>query len=152
MIINTSKENYSFLTWVMMISFIFIYPMLISIHVSLPLLIGVISYIFIESLEKNKVVFMLLSIVYMINLEVNLSLPLFLLLISSLLFYMFIYPSLKYFRKCKMCKNFLSVVLLDMTYLSSLFAFDFLFQTQSIVLDDILIYSLVFDIVIVMFL
>ncbi len=132
--------------------FILFYPMLISIYVFLPLFIGSMAYILIRGIEKEKSLSIAVATIYLLNLEVNLSLPLFLVIISSLFFYVTIYPSLKYFRRCKVCKPLLAVILLDLFYLGALFSFDFIFQTQSIVLDSILLYSLIVDMLIVVIL
>lgn len=133
-------------------AFAFFYPMLISIYVFLPLLVGAVGYMLVQGLERDSTSFILLSIIYMLNLEVNLSLPIFLIIISTLLFYVTLYPYLQHFRKCKLCRPLISVVLLDMMYLCCLFFYDFIFQTQSIVLDDILLYSLIVDMLVVVIL
>ena len=133
-------------------AFAFFYPMLISIYVFLPLLVGAVGYMLVQGLERDSTSFILLSIIYMLNLEVNLSLPIFLIVISTLLFYVTLYPYLKHFRKCKLCRPLISVVLLDIMYLCCLFFYDFIFQTQSIVLDDILLYSLIVDMLVVVIL
>jgi hypothetical protein len=140
------------LIWVAIGLFVSFYPMLISIYVFLPLFIGAMSYMFILGLEKEKTAYILISIFFMMNIEVNLSLPTFLIIISALLFYVLIYPSLRHFRKCRVCRPILSVLLLDLLYLACLFSYDFVFQTQSIVLDKILLYSLVVDMLIVVIL
>lgn len=140
------------LLWMFILLFVAFYPMLISIYVFLPLFIGAMSYILIQGIERGNLAVLLMSIVYMTNLEVNLSLPLFFILIVTLLFYVVIYPSLTHFRRCRVCKPLLSVIFLDLSYLGSLFAFDFIFQTQSIFLDTILLYSLIVDMLIVVIL
>ncbi|WP_309496915.1 hypothetical protein [Sulfurovum sp.] len=140
------------LIWIAIGLFVFFYPMLISIYVFLPLFIGAMSYMFVLGLEKEKTAYVLISIFFMMNIEVNLSLPTFLIIISTLLFYVLVYPSLTHFRKCRVCRPILSVLLLDLMYLASLFSYDFIFQTQSIVLDKILLYSLVVDMLIVVIL
>lgn len=138
--------------WLLGILFILFYPMLISIYVFLPLLIGVMGYMLVYGIEEGKVSFVLIAIVYMLNLEINLSLPHLLLLLSSLLFYALVYPSLKYFGRCKVCRPLLSVFFLDIIYLMCLFSYDFIFQTQSIVLDKLLLYSLLVDALVVVIL
>jgi len=140
------------LLWIPVVLFVCFYPMLISIYVFLPLFIGAMSYMFVLGLDKEKTAYSLISIFFMMNMEVNLSLPTFLIIISALLFYVLIYPSLMYFRKCKVCRPILSVLLLDLMYLSMLFSYDFIFETQSVVLDSILLYSLVVDMLIVVIL
>ena len=143
------KMKYSTLIWVGILLFISFYPMLVSIYVFLPLFIGFMAYLLVVGIDKNKPSFIMIAIIFMLNLEVNLSLPLFLIIISTLLFYVLIYHNLKYFRNCKICRPLLSVIILDVMYLGALFAFDFIFQTQSIVLDTILLYSLIVDMLIV---
>jgi len=146
---QVAKTQYSTLAWVGILLFVFFYPMLVSIYVFLPLFIGAMSYILVDSIDKNKSSSIIIAIIFMLNLEVNLSLPIFLIIISTLLFYVLIYPHLKYFRNCKICRPLISVILLDLMYLGALFSFDFVFQTQSIVLDTILLYSLIVDMLIV---
>ena len=140
------------LLWIAVLIFIIFYPMLISIYVFLPLLIGVMGYVFIQGIEKGKTRYIFIAIIYFINLEVNLSLPFFLIFISSLLVYVLFYHSLLYFRKCRICRPVLSVLLIDAVYLGSLLSYDFIFQTNSIVLDNILLYSLIVDLLIVVIL
>ena len=138
--------------WLSLLLFIVFYPMLISIYVFLPLLIGVMGYVLIQGIEKGKTRYIFIAIIYFINLEVNLSLPFFLIFISSLLVYVLFYHSLLYFRKCRICRPVLSVLLIDAVYLGSLLFYDFIFQTNSIVLDNILLYSLIVDLLIVVIL
>ena len=144
-----SKINYQAFHILLILFFILFYPMLISIYFFLPLFIGSMSYMLIQGLEKKKPFYSLLSIIFLINLEINLSLPLFLSIITALLFYATLYPSLIYFRRCKLCKPLLSVLILDVFYLSMLFAFDFIFQINSVTLDTILLYSLIIDLFVV---
>jgi hypothetical protein len=152
MVRGAEKTEPSTMFLVAVILAVLFYPMLISIYVFLPLFIGAMSYILIQGLEKDRSFYIFIGIVYLINLEVNLSLPLFLSIITSFFFYLTLYPSLTYFRRCKMCKPIISVMILDLFYLGALISFDFVFQTQSIVLDNILLYSLVVDMLIVVLL
>ena len=149
---QVTKAQHGLFFWLFASVFIFCYPMLISIYVFLPLLIGAMGYMLVQGLEREKASFILLAIVYMVNLEVNLSLPIFLTVISSLLFYILVYPSLKHFRRCKICRALLSVFFLDLMYLGCLFVYDFIFQTQSIILDEILLYTLIVDMLVVVIL
>ena len=138
-----------FLLWAFTVTFIIFYPMLISIYVFLPLLIGVMGYLLILGIEQEKKSYIFAALVYFINLEINLSLPFFLTIISSLLIYVLFFHSLLHFRKCKLCTPIITVILLDFFYLGSLLAYDFIFQDTTIMLDNILLYSLVIDLLIV---
>ena len=143
------KSMHSPIIWTFFILFILFYPMLISIYVFFPLLIGVVGYILMQSIDKGKVSYVAMSIFYLINLEVNLSLPFSLTIISTLIVYMIFYHYLKFFRMCRVCKPVFSVLLIDAIYLGSLLFYDFVFQTHSIVLDNILLYSLIVDVLVV---
>jgi len=147
-----SKSIHVMLIWVSIFLFIIFYPMLISIYVFLPLLIGIMGYILMQGIEKGKPSYILVAVLYFINLEVNLSLPFFLTVISSLLIYVIFYTYLTHFRRCRICKPLLSVLLLDALYLGSLLSYDFIFQSHSIVLDNILLYSLIVDLLVVVIL
>ena len=135
--------------WLTAMLFMVFYPMLISIYVFFPLFIGVMGYLLMKGIDENRIFYILLPIFYFINLEVNLSLPFFLTILTSLLVYVFLYRHLNYFRKCVICRPILSVILIDGFYLLSLLAYDFIFQTHTIVLDSILLYSLIVDLLMV---
>jgi len=138
--------------WIIVLLFILFYPMLISIYVFLPLLIGIMGYIMILGIEQGKLHYILISTIYFINLEVNLSLPFFLTIIMVLLVYVLFYHHMKHFRNCYVCRPILLVILIDIFYLGALLVYDFIFQGTSIVLDNILLYSLIVDILVVVIL
>ncbi len=146
---SVSKLMQLSIIWIITILFIVFYPMLISIYVFLPLFIGIMGYTFIKGVDENNIFYILLSLIYFINLEVNLSLPFFLTIITSLIVYVLFYHYLNYFRKCVICRPILSVLLIDGLYLIFLLAYDFIFQTHTIVLDNILLYSLIVDLLVV---
>ena len=135
--------------WSFVASFIVFYPMLISIYVFLPLLIGFMGYVFILGIDRPRPSYILISMIYLVNLEVNLSLPLFLSLLTIILFYLLIYPSFQIFRKCRICVPLLSVIIIDLLYLLLLLGYDFVFNESSIVVDHLLLYSLVVDMILV---
>jgi hypothetical protein len=143
-------HNYlqSVLLWTVVLLFILFYPMLISIYVFLPLFIGIMGYLLILGIEKGKLSYIMISLLYLVNLDVNLSLPFFLVTIAILTVYVFLYPHFTYFRTCKVCTPFLTVLMIDLVYLGFLLAYDFVFQTENIVLDDILLYPLVVDLLV----
>lgn len=137
------------LIWIVVLGFIIFYPMLISIYVFLPLLIGVTGYMFMKGVEDNRFSYLFVPLVYFTNLEANLSLPFFLMLIAAMLVYLLFFRHLDNFRKCAVCRPLLSVILMDVVYLGLLLSYDFIFQTHSIVVDNILAYSLVIDLLVV---
>ncbi len=135
--------------WSIVITFIIFYPMLISIYVFLPLLIGFMGYVLILGIDRSRISYVFISLVYLINIEVNLSLPLFLSVLTVMLFYVTIYPHLYVLKKCKVCIPLLSVIFIDLLYFIMLLGYDFIFEESSIVIDQLLLYSLVVDILMV---
>ena len=140
------------LMWTLVFSFVIFYPMLISIYVFLPLLVGVMGYMLIKGFEKGKISYIFIGVIYFINLEVNLDLPLFLTIIAALLVYIFVYFKVAFLKRCKVCRPLVTVVAMDFIYLGLLLSYDFMFQTSSIVLNDILQYSLIVDMLMVILL
>jgi len=150
---HISKENMnpvrSALVWSIVVSFVIFYPMLISIYVFLPLMIGFMGYVLILGIDRPRVSYLFISLIYLINLEANLSLPLFLAVLTIILFYITIYPHLQVLKKCKVCIPLLSVVFIDLLYFVMLLGYDFIFDESSIVIDQLILYSLVVDMLMV---
>jgi len=136
------------LLWIVVLTFVLFYPMLISIYVFLPLFIGIMGYFLILGIEQGRLSYVIVSLLYLLNMDINLSLPFLLVTIAILFVYIFFYPHLIHFRKCKVCTPFLTVLLIDLTYFAFLVGYDFIFQTENIVLDDILLYPLVVDLLV----
>ena len=137
------------LLWVMIASFVIFYPMLISIYVFLPLMIGFMGYVMILGIKRSKTSFVFIGLIYLINLEANLSLPLFLSSLTTILYYMTLYPRLNILKKCKVCIPLLSVAFIDLFYFMLLLGYDLIFEESSIVIDYLLLYSLMIDMLMV---
>lgn len=127
--------------------FVILYPMLISVYVFLPLFIGVAGWILLQGFERWDYRRMVPALAYLINLEVNLSLPLLLSLFAVLLYYLLFYDRVLYLKRCKTCVAVLSVVAIDLIYLGVLTLYDMVLDTGTLVLSDLLWYSLIADIV-----
>jgi hypothetical protein len=136
------------LVWTLILLFVLFYPMLISIYVFLPLFIGIMGYVLILGIDRGKWSYVLIALLYLVNMDINLSLPFFLVSIAILFVYVFFYPHFVHFRRCKVCIPLLTVLMIDLVYLGFLLAYDFVFQTENIVLDDILLYPLVVDLLV----
>ncbi|MCB4761059.1 MAG: hypothetical protein LGB62_05520 [Sulfurovum sp.] len=133
---------------ILLILFVLFYPMLVSIYVLLPLFVGIMGYIIIVEIEKGNIFYFIVASLYLVNMEFNLSLPLLLVFIAILFVYAFIYPYFIYFIRCKVCISLLTVLTIDLVYLVFLLIFDFIFQTNNIILDSILFYSLIVDLLV----
>jgi hypothetical protein len=146
------EKKHIVIPFLLLVSFVLLYPMVISIYVFTPLFIGTMVYVFLEGLHRENYVAIFVSIVYFINLEVNLSLPLFFIFIMSLFVYVLFYPLLNDMKKCTYCKAIITVILINVIYVSGLYLHDFIFDTQSIVFDNMLWYALLADIFVVILL
>ena len=146
---NHMSPLWKTLIWSFVVFFVVFYPMLISIYVFLPLMIGLMGYVLIVGIDRSKMSYVVVGLVYLINLEVNLSLPLFLTILTAVLYYITIYPHLHVFKKCKVCIPLLSVMFIDLIYFIMLLGFDMIFGESSIVIDQLLFYSLIADMLVV---
>jgi hypothetical protein len=144
-----SKLNFFQKTF--LILFILFYPFLVSMYPMLPPLIGLVGYIIIYNLNKNPM-YALSGFFYLLNLELNSSLPLFLSTFMIMMIYIFLYSSLKLLIRCRVCLLFTLMVLIDFSYYLGLFLYDFVFNSSSVVGDILLVYYIVIDIFIGVFL
>jgi hypothetical protein len=122
--------------------------MLISIHVFFPLLIGYAGYMLVRGISKNSFPHIFFASLYLLNLDFNLSLPLSLSIITSLLIYIFIYTSKEIFLNCKLCQTIFNIIAIDVVYILFINIYDFIFETKSIDMDLLLLYSLLIDIIV----
>jgi len=121
------------------------YPVLVSIYSMLPPLIGLAGYIIIANVDKNKL-YALAGMVYLLNLELNLTLPILLSIFVVVMTYIFLYSTLKLLIRCQVCLLFTMIVIVDTFYYLTLFLYDAMFQTTTVVGDMMLIYYIIVDI------
>ncbi len=140
------------LFWAVISLFVLLYPILISMYVYLPLFIGFAGYLVIWGIDGHGVRYIWFPLFYLLNLEANLSLPMFLSLLAILLFYLTLYEKIRYFKRCPVCVGLLSVIAIDIYYFVLLLGYDFIFDTTSIFVNSLLLYSLVFDLIFVVLL
>ncbi len=140
------------LFWIAVGCFVLLYPILISMYVFLPLFIGFAGYMVIWGIDGHGVRYIWFPLLYLLNLEANLSLPMFLSLLAILLFYLTLYERIRYFKRCSVCVGLLSVVAIDVYYFILILGYDFMFDTTSIFINSLLLYSLVFDLIFVVLL
>ncbi len=133
------------LLWLGIFAFVLLYPMLVSVYVTLPLFIGIAGYLILRGLEGEGWRYLLLPLFYLLNLEVNLSLPLLLSLAAALIYYLLLYPSMLFLKRCRLCVALLSVLFIDLIYLGLIEIYDFIFSTSSITINTQLVYSLLMD-------
>ncbi|HFC03936.1 MAG TPA: hypothetical protein ENJ74_03590 [Nitratifractor salsuginis] len=133
------------LLWLGIFAFVLLYPMLVSVYVTLPLFIGIAGYLILRGLEGEGWRYLLLPLFYLLNLEINLSLPLLLSLAAVLIYYLLLYPSMLFLKRCRLCVALLSVFFIDLIYLGLIEIYDFIFSTSSITINTQLAYSLLMD-------
>jgi hypothetical protein len=139
------EERLSFLQKTGVVLFVLLYPLFVSMYTMLPPLIGLAGYILIINLEKEKT-YIFAPLLYLLNIDLNSSLPLLLSIFVIILVYMFIYTPLKRLVHCKVCLLFTLIVIIDFLYYLSVFIYDFIFNTTTILADMLLVYYIVIDI------
>ncbi len=139
------EEHLTFLHKVVLVLFVVIYPLFVSIYTMLPPLIGLAGYILIINIEKERT-YTLAPLFYLLNLDLNLSLPLLLSIFVIILIYMFVYMPLKRLIRCRVCLLFALMVSIDFSYYFTLFVYDFIFNTTTVLADMLLLYYIVIDI------
>ena len=145
------KNKLTFIQKFFLFLFVFLYPVLVSMYTMLPPLIGFVGYVIITNMSKNK--FLALSaMLYLFNLDLNLTLPMLLSTFVVVMIYIFLYSNLKLLIRCRVCLLFVLMVLIDFSYYISLFLYDFMFNTSTVIGDMLLVYYIVVDIVIGLFL
>ena len=142
------KRVFAKLVWTILALLVAIfYPILISIYLFLPLFTGVAGYAIIRGAEKGEWLGVIFGLLYLINLDLNLSLPFFAMALTLLAVYFFLYPLWRHFR-CKVCAVLLSVLSIDGIYFGMLKLYDFVFATTTVKTDTILLYHLVTDLLV----
>ena len=121
------------------------YPFLVSIYSMFPPLIGLAGYIIISNVDKNKI-YALTGMVYLLNLELNLTLPILLSIFIVVMTYVFLYSRLRLLIRCQVCFLFSMIVIIDTCYYLTLFLYDAMFQTTTVVGDMMLVYYIMVDI------
>lgn len=142
---DEEEEGLSFIQKTGLILFITIYPLFVSMYTMLPPFIGLAGYVLIINLEKEKA-YAFAPLFYLLNLDLNLSLPLLLSFFIVILVYMFVYTPLKRLVRCKVCSLFTLIIIVDFLYYISLFVYDFIFNTTTVLADMLLVYYIVVDI------
>ena len=141
------EDSLSFRKKILLFIFVLFYPMLVSIYTVLPPLIGLAGYIFIVNIDSKKI-YSVSAFFYLVNLDLNLTLPLFFSTAVTILILMFVYNRLKLLIRCRVCLIFTLIVLIDFIYYITLFVYDFIFNTSTVIGDILLVYYIVIDILV----
>ena len=144
---NFDEKGLNFLEKGLLFIIVFGYPILVSMYTMLPPLIGLAGYIVITNVNKN-IFYALAGMVYLVNLELNLTLPMLLSIFVVVMIYIFLYSTLKLLIRCRVCLLFVLMVLIDFSYYLVLFLYDLMFGTTTVISDMLLVYYIVVDILI----
>ena len=104
---------------------------------------GIAGYALVVGIRTRNTPLIIISALYLLNLEINLSLPIFCSIIAVLIFAMFVLPKLKALTNCEVCVFIASIVLLYIIYYMVLVIDDFIFSTMNHDIDFswLLLYS-----------
>jgi len=144
---DDDEEGVGLINKILLISFVLIYPLLVSMYTFLPPLIGLVGYLFITKVKENFF-YGVGALIFLLNLDLNARLPLLLSISTVFIIYFFIYPNLKRLIRCDVCLLFTLIFLVDFLYYSLLFLYDVLFGSSSVLADVLLLYFITVDILI----
>jgi hypothetical protein len=144
------EKRLNWLGWSLLLFMVIFYPMLTSIYGILPPLIGVVGLMVIYNVDENRV-YAFLGMLYLVNLDLNLSLPMLLSIFSIVIIYVMIYPSAKLMIRCQKCLAFFLIFLINGFYYINLFIYDIIFSSKVIVGDNTLLFYILFDLLIGLF-
>jgi len=149
MSITHKRSKRSFLYRLFMWSFVLLYPTIASIYAFSPPLLGIVAFILIDALEKSDYEYTLMALVYMLNIDVNFSMPMFLSIFSMLLIYTIVYPKLNVFYHCKMCVAAIVVTIFNLLYMEMILLYSYIFKENILDMDALLIAYFIFDLMMV---
>ncbi|MBD3795301.1 MAG: hypothetical protein IE881_05110 [Epsilonproteobacteria bacterium] len=124
-------------------AFVFFYPMIISVYMGWPPLIGIAGYLLTK--YQHKRAYFILLLAYLIHVDLNLALPLFLSLITIYLVQFLVFTQFRRFFMNKYYLPIFFVLFTDMAYYLVLLVYDFVFNTTSITYNYWLIYYVIID-------
>jgi len=139
------QDKRGFLKHTLLVLMVVAYPILVSIYTMLPPFIGLVGYIIITNIDKNRV-YALSGMLYLVNLDLNLTLPMLLSIFVIVMIYVLLYKNLKLLIRCRVCLLFILITMVDLFYYMSLFLYDFMFNTSTVIGDMLLVYYIVVDI------
>jgi len=145
--IRRDRHSLKFLEWIVIIFIVGFYPMLVSIYPLLPPFIGIVGLFIINNMDKN-IIYPLSGMLYLVHLDLNLTLPFLLSVFSVIFIKIFIYSSAKLVIRCKVCLNLFMILLIDAFYYISLFLYDIILDSKTIIADPILTYYILSDFII----
>ena len=149
--VDIYRQEIGFWRWIVIIFIVLFYPLLVSIYTMLPPLIGIAGLVIIYYFEKNWI-YAMAGILYLLNIDLNLGLPLLLSSFSTVLIYYLVYPSVQSMIRCKTCLSLFLIVLIDAFYCMNPFIYDFIFSSSVVAGDLTLIFYIVMDILLGFFL
>lgn len=138
---------YGILISIFWLGIVIVYPAVISMYVTLPLFVGFAGLMFIMGFELERPLYSLLAFIYMLSLEINLSLPILLIAIASTIYYLSVLNRLSILKHCKKCIYIITVISINLIYFLLLGGYDLLTHQSSIDYNYIIIYSIIFDII-----
>jgi hypothetical protein len=142
-----NRKDIGILEWMVIVFMVLFYPLLVSMYTLLPPLIGIAGLIIIYNMNKN-IIYTLAGMLYLIHIDLNLTLPLLLSTLSIILIHFMVYPSAKLMIRCKICLAFFLIILVDGFYYINLFLYDIVLNSKTIFADSILWFYILIDIII----
>ncbi len=124
---------------------VFLYPVFASIYYYLPPLTSIAAIFAIRGYEKKDRFMLYVALIYLFNLEINFSLPMFVTVIALGLYYYLILPRLRFYTGCVNCLRVLTILLYNGVLLGLVVSYEYLFHDEAIVISMKLLYNILFE-------
>ena len=131
---------------------VFFYPVLAGLYYYVPPLTSIAAILAIRGHEKKDRFMLYTALLYLFNIEVNFSLPMFVTVIALGLYYYVILPRLRFYTGCINCLRVLTIVLYNMLLVALVVSYEYLFHDEAITVSWKLLYNIIFEFAFLVFL
>ncbi len=146
---HRSASNDNLFVSLLLVLLALLYPILISLYVVLPFFIGLAGYLMIVGIRDDNIMQIFISFLYLLNLDINTSVPIFSSIIAVLLCYLFVFPRLRIIVNCKICVSAIMVISIYIIYFLVAYIFDFTFELEYVHIGILVLISMLLDIFLV---
>ncbi|SFV67546.1 hypothetical protein MNB_SV-12-562 [hydrothermal vent metagenome] len=133
--------------WLFILFAVVFYPLLVSIYTFFPPLIGIAGLIIIYNIDKN-IIYAISGVLYLVHIDLSLTLPFLLSVFSIVLIHTLVYPSARLMIRCRVCLAIFLIMVIDIFYYANLFLYDFILNSKTIVADSMLWFYIFVDVIV----
>ena len=136
------------LSHLLFVLFVLFYPIFVSIYPLLPPFIGFFGLLFIKGINEKRYAIIFYAFLFLLHIEINLSLPILYSAIAALIIYFSAYMHVGIFKKCSYCHySIVMVLFIDMLYYAMMTLYGFAAKESILPSDYLYLFWLVADII-----